>query len=171
MQSQPLRGTRWQVLVAIATVVGALGWGGGLVFDGRGGTMPDVPPSAFLVLVLFAAIVLTLALTTRSRLRASRERRPDAVALNPLTVARYGVLARASSPVGAGVVGLYGGYALFLAANLDEPGYGELAAYSGLAAAAGLGLVAAALFLEHVCRVPGDPSVTSNAMPHPRNQA
>lgn len=166
-----MKPTRWQVLVAIAVLVGALGWAGGLVFDGRGGSMPSVPASAPAVLLLFGAIVLGLAVTTRTRLRAWRERRPDAAALSPLTVARYGVLARASSPVGAGVTGLYGGYALFLAGRLDQPGYGELAAYGGLAAAAGLGLVGAALFLERVCRIPSDPSGPQGTMPRPRNNA
>lgn len=159
------------MLVAIAVLVGALGWGGGLILDGRGRSMPSVPPSAPAVLLLFGAIVLGLAITTRSRLRAWRERRPDAVAISPLTVARYGVLARASSPVGAGVCGLYGGYALFLVGNLDEPGYGEVAAYGGLTAGAGLGLIGAALFLERVCRVPGDPTGNSAGLPQPRNRA
>jgi len=169
--AQPIQGTRWQVLVAIGLLTGALGWGGGLILDGRGRSMPSVPPSAPAVLALFGAIVLALAITTRSRLRAWRERRPNAVAIPPLTVARYGVLARASSPVGAGVCGLYGGYALFLVGHLDDPGYGELAAYGGVAAAAGLGLIGAALFLERVCRVPGDPPGTGNGLPQPRNRA
>lgn len=159
------------MLVAIGVLIAALGWGGGLILDGRGRSMPSVPASAPAVLALFGAIVLGLAITTRSRLRAWRERRPDAVALSPLTVARYGVLARASSPVGAGVVGLYGGYALFLAGNLDEPGYGEVAAYGGVTAAAGLGLIGAALFLESVCRVPGDPSGNNSGLPQPRSTA
>lgn len=170
MQSHSPRPTRWQVLVAIVVLAGALGWAGGLVFDGRAATMPSVPASAPAVLLLFAAIVLGLAVTTRSRLRAWRERRPAAVALSPLSVARYGVLARASSPVGAGVTGLYGGYALFLVGRLGEPGYGELALYAGLAAAAGFGLVGAALFLERVCRIPGDPPGSQGPMPHPRNR-
>ncbi|MGQ0468138.1 MAG: DUF3180 domain-containing protein [Sporichthyaceae bacterium] len=166
-----MKPTRWQVLVAVAVLTGALGWAGGLIVDGRGSSMPTVPPSAPLVLALFCAIVLGLAITTRSRLRAWRERRADAAALNPLTVARYGVLARASSPVGAGVAGLYGGYAVFLTGNLDEPGFGEIAAYGGATAVAGLGLVGAALFLERVCRVPGDPTANGAGLPQPRNMA
>ncbi len=166
-----MKPTRWQMLVGIAVLTGAVGWGGGVILDGRGRALPNVPASAPAVLLLFGAIVLGLAVTTRSRLRALRERRPDAVPLNLLTVARYSVLARASSPVGAGVTGLYGGYGIFLVADLGEPGRGELASYGGLAALAGLGLTLAALFLERVCRIPGDSNGVQGAMPHPRNRA
>lgn len=154
------------LLVGVAVLTGSVGWAGALIIDGRGRTLPDVPASAPAVLLLSTAIVLGLAVTTRSRLRAVRERRPDAVPLNPLTAARYSVLARACSPVGAGVAGLYGGYALFLVGDLGAPGRGELASWSGLAASAGLGLTVAALFLEHVCRIPDDPA--QGGMPHPR---
>lgn len=166
-----MKPTRWQSLVGIAVLTAAVGWGAAEIIDGRGRALPDVPPSAPAVLLLFGAIVLGLAVTTRSRLRALRERRPGTVPLNPLTVARYSVLARASSPVGAGVAGLYGGYALFLFADVDEPGRRELATYAGLSALAGLGLIGAALFLERVCRIPGDPMGPQGAMPGPRNHA
>lgn len=161
-----MRPTSRLLLVGIAVLTAVVGYTGGLILEGRGRALPDVPPSAPAVLLLFGAIVLTLAVTTRSRLRALRERRADAVPLNPLTVARYGVLARASSPVGAGVFGLYGGYALFHVVDLGEPGRGELATWSGLAALAGLGLTLAALFLEHVCRIPDDRG--QGGLPHPR---
>jgi hypothetical protein len=151
-------------------LAGALGWGGGLIFDGAGKPMPRVPGAAPSVLLLFAITLVVLAITTRAKLRAARDRVPGASALNPLTIARYVVLARASSPVGAGTVGLYGGYALFLAGNLDEPGHRHLAAMSGLAVLAGAALVAGALFLEYVCRVPDDQG-PSRLMPGPRDRA
>lgn len=165
-----MRPTRRPVLVAVAVLAGALGWGGGLIFDGAGRPMPRVPGAAPSVLILFAVTLFVLAFTTRAKLRAARDRVPGAPVLNPLTIARYVVLARASSPVGAGTVGLYGGYALFLAGNLDEPGHRHLAAMSGLSVLAGVGLVAGALFLEYVCRVPDDKG-PSRTMPGPRDRA
>ena len=165
-----MRATRRPVLVAVAVLAGALGWGGGLIVDGAGKPMPRVPGAAPSVLLLFAITLVVLAITTRAKLRAVRDRVAGASALNPLTIARYVVLARASSPVGAGTVGLYGGYALFLAGNLDEPGHRHLAAMSGLAVLAGAGLVAGALFLEYVCRVPDD-QAPPRVMPGPRDRA
>jgi hypothetical protein len=165
-----VRATRWPVLVAVAVLTGALGWAGGLIIDGAGRPMPRVPGAAPSVLILFATTLFVLALTTRTKLRALRDRVPGAPLLNPLTIARYVVLARASSPVGAGVIGLYGGYALFLAGNLDEPGHRHLATMSGLAVLAGAGLVAGALFLEYVCRIPEDQR-PSRVMPGPRDRA
>jgi hypothetical protein len=165
-----MRPTRWPVLVAVAVLTGALGWGGGLIIDGAGRPMQRVPGAAPSVLFLFAITLVVLAVTTRAKLRAIRDRVVGAPAINALTIARYVVLARASSPVGAGTVGLYGGYALFLAGNLDEPGHRHLAAMSGLAVLAGAGLVAGALFLEYVCRVPDDKR-TPRAMPSPRDRA
>jgi 4-amino-4-deoxy-L-arabinose transferase-like glycosyltransferase len=142
------------VLAAVAVLAAALGWAGGLLIDGGGRTLPRVPPSAPTVLLLFTAILLALALTTRSRLNALRERRPDARGIEALTVARYGVLARASSPVAAGVAGLYAGYALFLLGDLEPSGREARVVMSGAAVVAALALVAAALFLERVCRLP-----------------
>lgn len=149
-----MKPTRVPVLAAIAVLVGALGWAGGLLIDGAGRTLPHVPSSAPLVLVLFTAILLALALTTRSRLKALRERRPTAEGIDSLTVARYAVLARATSPVGAGVAGLYAGFALFLLGDVEEGGRKLRLVGSAASFLAALGLIAAALFLERICRVP-----------------
>ena len=54
------------------------------------------------------------------------------------------------------MAGAYGGYAIFLAGDLSEPGRSDLASTALSAAVAALAVVVAALFLEYVCRVPGD---------------
>jgi hypothetical protein len=149
----------------VDVLVAAVAWGGALLIDGSGQALPRVPASAPTVLALFAAILLAFALSARSKLRAWRERQPGAVLPDPMTMARFGVLARASSPVGAGVVGLYAGYGIFLIGNLDEPGRRHLATMSGLTVLAGVALVACALFLERVCRLPEDRGA---AVPRPR---
>jgi hypothetical protein len=159
------------VLAAIAVLAGSIGWSAGLLIDGAGNTLPKVPAAASAVLGLLAAVLVGLALTTRSRLGALRERRPDACPLNALATARYVVLARASSPVGAAMAGGYGGYSIFLAGDLSEPGRSELASTALSAAVAALAVVAAALFLEYVCRVPGEGPSDRPGLPGPRADA
>jgi hypothetical protein len=160
--------TRLPVLLAIAVLAGSVGCSVGLLIDGAGKTLPKVPPAAAGVLGLLAAVLGGLALSTRSRLRAQRERRPDARPLNPLAAARYVVLARASSPVGAAMAGGYGGYTLFLSGDLGEPGRSDLATNALSAAVAALAVVGAALFLEHVCRIPGDGPPETPGLSGPR---
>jgi hypothetical protein len=159
------------VLAGIGAVCASIGWGGGLLVDGLGRPLPEVPASAPSVLGLFAAILFALALSTRSRLRAWRERRPGAGPVDPLSIARYGVLARASSPVGAGVVGLYGGYAIFLLPGLDQSGHRDLIEGSVGAMVAGAVVAAAALLLEWVCRLPDDGVADPRNLPRPRDRA
>jgi hypothetical protein len=159
-----LRPTRLPVLAAIGVLAAAIGWAGGLLIDGGGRTLPRVPLSAPTVLVLFTAILLALAITTRSRLNALRDRRPDAQGIDSLTVARYGVLARATSPVASAVAGLYAGYAIFLLGDLGAGGRQARLVMSAVSVVAALALVAAALFLERVCRLPNptDPRLTGD---------
>lgn len=79
--------------------------------------------------------------------------------IEPMLVARLGVLAQASAYVGAVVAGLWLGVLLYVV-----PALGRLAAAGNDTVAAvigvvcGAGLVAAALWLEAVCRIPSDPS-------------
>jgi hypothetical protein len=134
-----------------------LAWAGAQVLEQQGVPVPRVPVSAPLTILLLAAILLAIALSMRSRLAAVRDRRPDARPVNPLAAARAAVLAKASSPVGAVVVGVYLGYVVFLIPGIDIRVRRNLALMSGFAVLAGLALVASALFLEHVCRVPPPP--------------
>lgn len=166
-----MKPTRLPVLAAIAVLAGSVGWSAGLLIDGSGNSLPKVPAAASAVLGLLAAVLVGLALTTRSRLAALRERRPAARPLNALATARYVVLARASSPVGAGLAGGYGGYTIFLAGDLDEPGRSDLASTALAAGLASLAVVAGALFLEQVCRVQGDGPENRPGLPNPRADA
>ncbi|MGQ0629741.1 MAG: DUF3180 domain-containing protein [Sporichthyaceae bacterium] len=153
--------TRLPVLLAIAAIAGGLGWAGGQILESSADQLPRVPTAATAVLVMLAAIFAWLALSTRARLAARREPRPGTdwsrmPPLNTMRVARYAMLARAGSLTGSAVAGLYGGYALFLLGERATPGRGELAGLAAAAAGAAVLAVAAALFLEHVCRIPSD---------------
>jgi hypothetical protein len=112
----------------------------------------QIPPLPWLPTVTVAALAVLeayAAINTRARI----ERRPGRGRVDPLAVARFVVLAKASSLAGAMFAGFYAGLTgwLFLertrAASNDIP-----AATAGLAAF--LALVAAALWLERSCRVP-----------------
>jgi uncharacterized SAM-binding protein YcdF (DUF218 family) len=142
------------LLAAAAAVAAVIGWAGGQLLVSIGEPLPRVPLSAPLVLLLLAAILLATALSMRSRLAAARDRRPDARPVNPLAAARAAVLAKASSPVGALVVGLYAGYGAYLLQEVEIAARRQLALLSGFAVLSGLALVAAALLLERVCRLP-----------------
>jgi len=97
------------------------------------------------------------ALSIRTRLRAQRERRPGAKGVNPLAAARAAVFGQASALVASLVVGLYGGTGLYLVMyRLDMDPRRQQAIYAGLAVLAGVAVVAAALFLERVCKIPED---------------
>jgi hypothetical protein len=163
--------TRLPVLAALAVLAGSVGWSVGLLIDGAGNTLPRVPTAAPAVLGLLAAVLIGLAVTSRSRLNAARERRPDARPLNPLAAARSVVLARASSLVGSAMAGAYGGYTIFLARDLDEPGRSDLASRALAATVACVAVVGGALFLEHVLRVPGDGPPDRHGLPGPRAEA
>lgn len=110
--------------------------------------------------------------TLRARLAAQRDRRPApgrsgaaaARPVEPMLVARLAVLAQASAWVGAAFTGLWAGTGVH---TLSESG--RLAAAAEDSVAAGIGvalsllLVAAALFLEDVCRVPERPDDEDDA--------
>lgn len=102
-------------------------------------------------------VLLATALSLRSRLKAQRERRPGAKGVEPLMAARAVVFAQASALVAALVAGMYGGVGVFLLTDaLDVPARRDQAWYAGFSVLAGVAVIAAALFLEHVLKLPED---------------
>jgi hypothetical protein len=115
--------------------------------------------------------------TLRLRLAAERERRPRpgrpaaaaaARPVEPLLVARFAVLAQASAYVGAVFAGCWAGLLVH-----TVPALGRLAAAAGdtttgvIGVVLSVGLIAAALWLEHECKVPesrdGDAATSSSS--------
>ncbi|RPK63083.1 hypothetical protein EES43_12370 [Streptomyces sp. ADI96-02] len=146
---------RLGVLAGLFAGAGVLAWGGARLWDSFGG-LPSVPLAASVVLAVIAVILLATALSIRARLRAQRERRPGAKGVEPLMAARAVVFGQASALVTALVAGLYGGIGVFLLGYLDIPPRRDQAIYAGAAVVAGIGVVAAAFFLERVCKLPQD---------------
>ncbi|GGT70598.1 DUF3180 domain-containing protein [Streptomyces lateritius] len=146
---------RLKVLAGLFVVAGILSWGAARLWDAVG-TLPSVPLAAPVVLAAIAVVLTATALSLRSRLKAQRERRPGAKGVEPLMAARAVVFGQASALVAAMVAGMYGGVGVFLLGSLDVPSRRDQAIYAGFSVLAGIGVIAAALFLERVCKLPED---------------
>ncbi|WP_037850496.1 DUF3180 domain-containing protein [Streptomyces sp. NRRL S-340] len=146
---------RIRVLAGVFVVAGVLSWAGARLWNAVG-TLPSVPLAAPIVLGLIAVVLLSTALSLRARLRAQRERRPGAKGVDPLMAARAVVFGQASALVAALVAGMYGGAGVFLLELLDLPTRRDQAIYAGASVLTGLAVIAAALFLERVCKLPED---------------
>ncbi|MGX1669582.1 DUF3180 domain-containing protein [Streptomyces sp. NPDC055400] len=146
---------RIRTLAGLFVVAGVLSWAGARLWDSIG-TLPRVPLAAPIVLAVIAVILLATALSIRARLRAQRERSPGAKGVDPLMAARALVFGQASALVAALVAGMYGGTGAFLLEHLDVPARRDQAIYAGFSVLTGIAVIAAALFLERVCKLPED---------------
>lgn len=154
----PLR-RRDLVVVAVGLALGA--W---LVVRSSYGVLPRMDWWLPLPLGVLAVAEALGARTLHRRLAAERDRRPrpgrpapSALArpVEPMLVARLAVLAQASAYVGAVFVGFWAGLLLHTvpALNRLSAAHGDtVTGVLGVVLAAAL--VAAALWLEHVCKVP-----------------
>ncbi|WP_073947010.1 DUF3180 domain-containing protein [Streptomyces kebangsaanensis] len=150
-----MRELRIRVLAGVFVVAGVLSWAAARLWNAVG-TLPSVPLAAPVVLALIAAVLLATALSLRARLKAQRERRPGAKGVDLLMAARAVVFGQASALVAALVAGVYGGTGIVLLTLLDIPARRDQAVYAGFSVVAGIAVIAAALFLERVCRLPED---------------
>lgn len=116
--------------------------------------VPDITWLPGLTLAALAVVEAVAAHNTRARV----ERRPRSGAVNPLLVARYAVLAKASSLGGSIFAGAYGGVASWALSERGQLNVADADLVPSLAGLVGaLALVAAALLLERSCRVPDPP--------------
>jgi hypothetical protein len=146
-----MRPTNLATLFVAALGTAAVAW---VVISNFYGEMPTLPWLPPLVMLGLAGVEAVLAVSTK----ASIDRREGTAPVNPLTVAWYVVLAKASALGGALFTGLYVGLLVWLVpqsganthANHDLP-----PAIVGLVGA--FGLAVAGLWLERACRVPPTP--------------
>jgi hypothetical protein len=146
-----LRPTNPATLVVAALLAAAFGW---LMIARNYG---DFPTLTFLPAIItggLGVLEIIAGVTTKARI----DRRPGTMPVNPLTVVRYVVLAKASSVVGALFAGFFGAVLIWL---LGERGRLAAASDDIPAAIGGLGgavvLLIGALLLERACRVPARP--------------
>jgi hypothetical protein len=145
--------TRIRLLVALAVLTGAVGWGAVQVIESWLGRLVPVPWLAAAALWLLAGAVAYWAFTTRPRLR----HQPGTKPMPPIVAARTAALGMAASRIGALVMGLYAGAAVGMASHLGTPSGQQSFWAATLASVGALVLVAAALWLEHMCRLPAGP--------------
>ncbi|GAB3357745.1 DUF3180 domain-containing protein [Modestobacter lapidis] len=150
----------------LLVVVAGLALGSWLVVRASYGILPPLQWWLPVPVGVLAVAEALGARTLRARLAAERDRRPRpgrpspaaaARPVEPLLVARLAVLAQASAYVGAVFAGCWAGLLLY-----TVPALGRLAAAGGdtttgvIGVLLSLALVAAALWLEHECRIPPD---------------
>ncbi|MFJ2262462.1 DUF3180 domain-containing protein [Streptomyces sp. NPDC087844] len=155
---------RIRTLAAVFLVAGVLSWAGARLWNSVG-TLPRVPLAAPVVLALIAVVLLATALSLRARLKAQRERVAGAKGVDPLMAARAVVFGQASALVAALVAGMYGGTGAFLLESLDIPARRDQAIYAGFSVLAGFAVIAAAFFLERVCKLPEDDDTNGTTAP------
>jgi hypothetical protein len=133
-----------------AVVTAGLSW---LFIRRYFGDIPNVNWLAGVTMATLAVVEGIAAHNTRARI----EQRPRAGRLNPLLVARFAVLAKASSLAGAIFAGAYGGIAAWALSERERLTVAAQTLAPAIAGVVGgLALVAAALLLERACRVPPD---------------
>lgn len=152
-----MRPTRVGALVVLALVAAGVAL---LLAETAYGSLPSVPGGAPVPLVVVAVFEGVLAKVVRDRVlhRRAPDGRVPRRPLHPVQVARAAALAKASSPAGALLLGLYGGLFAWSALAADElAAAADQVLVLGLSALASLALVVAALLLERACRVPERP--------------
>lgn len=144
--------TRLRTLAILAVLAGAVAWGAGQLVAGQTGRAIPVPWLAAVTMWLLAIALGVWALLARPRLHRS----PGARRMPPLVAARTAALAMAASRTGALVFGFYAGTVLgALPLRISEAGQ-QTITRAAVASIGSLVLVAVALWLEHLCRLPQD---------------
>ncbi len=154
---------RVRVLAVTFVIVGVLSWAAARLWNDTG-VLPAVPLAAPIVLGAIAAVLAATAVSLRARLREQRERQAEARGVDPLLAARAVVFGQAGALVAALVAGVYAGVCVYLiVSQLDVPPRRDQAVYAGCSVVACAAIVAAGLWLQHICRLPDDDGNDSTA--------
>jgi hypothetical protein len=117
-----------------------------------------------LSLLAVAAVEAAWAVSVRAKIRDGQVG-VGGGRLHPLTVARSLVIAQASAWVGALMLGWWSGVLVYLWLRRTERVAGAFIPGAVVAAFSALALVAAALWLQHCCKSPGEPTDDPDAAP------
>jgi hypothetical protein len=155
-----MRPTRRRDLVLAVVLAGVIGY---IATRLAYVDLPSPTVYSLLWIPLLSITDLYLAVVTRSRLAGRQGTRH----INPLIVARIAALAKATSVVAALVLGGYAGFFGWVVQLSSTAGTRD-ARTAAIGVSLSVLLLAAAAFLEHVCRVPDDPDDLLPDEPAPR---
>lgn len=121
-----------------------------LIMQSAYGSMPPLPTLAGVTLVVIAVIDVVLAFSLRSKIRSGK-------LIQPLSAARAVALAKASSMLGAIMLGAWLGVLVYVLPKRSElVAAANDTSSSIIGALCAAALIAAGLWLEHCCRTPDD---------------
>jgi Protein of unknown function (DUF3180) len=152
--------TRPRTLLLIAVVAAAVSWA---VLTAIYNSFPPLTWTGVPALLIAAGVEAWAGRDLRNRISGGRGARPAP----PLFVARIVALAKASSQVAALLAGVCAGFMIYLSGMATAPTPRADLVNASLSFAASLVLMAAALFLEYCCRVPGGPDSGQDDIPPP----
>jgi hypothetical protein len=159
IDDRKLRPTNPSTLVVAGLATAAVSW---LAISRLYGDFPSIPWLPGLTLLALAALELAAGVNTKNRI----DRRPGTERVDPLLVARYLVLAKASALAAALFTGLYAGITVWLFTEQGRLAQAQEDLIPALVGTIGGGtLVFSALFLERACRVPPPPPSSDPAQP------
>lgn len=145
--------TRPSLLAMLALLAAVIGWCLVQLFDSLAGRTLPVPWSAPATLLLLALCLFIWAVLARPRITRKHGAKP----MSPFVAARTAALAMAASRTGALVGGFYVGVAVGFLPVLHNAVAQAGAITAGAAVFAAFLMVLAALWLEHICRIPEGP--------------
>jgi Protein of unknown function (DUF3180) len=152
--------TKPRTLLLIGVLAAAVTWALLTVVYG------DLPPLTWTLIPALLIAAGAEAWAGRD-LRARIQGRGGARPAPPLFVARIVALAKASSQTAALIAGICAGFAGYLSGKLNAPTPRADLIDASVSFGASLVLLAAALFLEYCCRVPGGPDRNRDDVPDP----
>jgi hypothetical protein len=156
--------TRARTLLLVVVLAAAVTWA---VLDAVYASLPPLTWTGVPALLIAAGAEAWLGRDLRARIQRKRGTRPAP----PLFVARMVALAKASSQTAALLAGICAGFMIYLSGMTGAATPRADLIDASLSFGACLVLLAAALFLEYCCRVPGDPDEDKNNVPPPPRQS
>lgn len=140
--------TSLRLLLTIGAVSAVAGWLIADLVDRLAGRVVPVPWTAPATLAVLAVALFFWALGTRRKLHEGQA--------DPFVTARTAALAMAASRTGAIATGVYAGFLIWMAGQWWIEAARMRGIASAVAVVAGVLMVAAALWLERICRIKGD---------------